>query len=150
MVCIYCGSRTNIINSRLIKKSGQKWRRHRCDQCKAIFTTTEDYQLESCLLVSHPADNKIPEAFSRYKLFLSIYSAVKHLERPANTAGDLTNTIINAVCGQKPLKPIISSDDISNAVIRVLKRYDAASAIRYASLRSSMPLANDIKRFLKS
>lgn len=150
MVCIYCGSKTSIINSRLVKKSGQKWRRHRCDQCKAIFTTTEDYQLDSCLLVSHLANSKIPEVFSKYKLFLSIHGAVRHLERPADVAGDLTNTVINAICGQKPLKPVISSADISNAVIRVLKRYDATAAVRYASLRSYMPLANDIKRFLKS
>jgi transcriptional regulator NrdR family protein len=150
MVCIYCGSSTDIINSRLIKKSGQKWRRHRCNQCHAVFTTTEDYQLENCLLVSHLTDNKTTEPFCRYKLFLSIYDAVKHLKHPASVAGDLTNTVINALCGQKPLNPVISSADVSSAVIRVLKRYDAVSAIRYASLRSAMPLANDIKRFLKS
>ena len=82
MVCIYCGNKTSIVNSRLIKKSNQKWRRHKCLHCNAVFTTIENYQLSTCLLVQG-ANNKT-EPFSVNKLFLSIYQAVESSKKQRN------------------------------------------------------------------
>lgn len=148
MVCIYCGSKTKIINSRQIAKSGQIWRRHRCQECHATFTTTEDYQLNNALLVEH--SNQQTEPFIKEKLFISIHQAIDHLKNNEETANYLTQTVINRLFKSKPLKPILTTKNIYITVVYVLRRYDAASAIRYASIRTSMPLSNDVKRFLRA
>jgi transcriptional regulator NrdR family protein len=147
MVCIYCGSKTNIINSRTIKKTGQKWRRHKCPQCDALFTSIEDYSLESCLMVRSKSNK--PEPFCRDKLFLSIYQSISHLNNSVYAANELTQTIINKLIAKKPLAPIINTNSISCTALKVLKRYNAAAAVYYASLRQSIPLANDVKRVLR-
>jgi transcriptional regulator NrdR family protein len=147
MVCIYCGSKTNIINSRSIKKTAQTWRRHKCPRCDALFTSIEDYSLETCLMVK--SKNSKPEPFCRDKLFLSIYQSISHLDNSVYAACELTQTISNELLANKPLAPIINTSDISHATLTVLKRYNAAAAVYYASLRQSIPLANDVKRILR-
>ena len=149
MVCIYCGNETNIINSRHLVRGNQTWRRHRCSKCQITFTTLENCQLENTLLVATAGDNKLP--FLRDGLFLSIYQALPGTDKnTVNIASHLTQTIINNLLKPKPLKPLIDISDIYAAASRVLKRYDSATAIRYASLRVAMPTTNDVKRFLRN
>lgn len=71
------------------------------------------------------------------------------LENSEDKADHLTQTVINALLGKKPLNALISTKDIQKTVLRVLKHYNAAAAIRYASTRVSMPLVNDVKRVLR-
>jgi transcriptional repressor NrdR len=149
MECLYCGSETNIINSRRVAKSNQTWRRHHCQKCKITFTTLENCQLDNTLLVETSKNNRQP--FCRDKLFLSIYQAVNYSGNDAvNTANHLTQTIVNALLKPKPLAPLISAKDIYLTAVSILKRYDAVAAIRYASVRASMPTINDVKRFLRN
>jgi transcriptional regulator NrdR family protein len=130
-----------------MKKTGQKWRRHKCSGCNALFTSIEDYLLDACLIVKSKNDK--PEPFCRDKLFLSIYQSISHLDNSVYVAGELTQTIINKLLAKKPLAPVISTSDITCAALTVLKRYNAAAAVYYASLRQSITLANDVKRVLR-
>lgn len=147
MVCIYCGGKTNIINSRSAKKDLLTWRRHRCLNCHATVTTIEIYDLERSISVI--SKTKIIRPFSRDKLLLSIYTAVEHLDNSVETATYLTQVIIDTLLKTKPLNPLISTEGIYLATCRALKRFNAAAAVRYASYHLPLPLANDVKRLLR-
>ncbi len=127
MVCIYCGSKTNVLNSRDQKRSNTKWRRRSCSGCKAIMTTIESFDLSTSLSVTRP-DSLYP--FSRDKLFVSIYYCCKHLTDPERIASDLTNTVTYK------LLPYISDGSItSNQIIKTtaetLKNFDKPAQVQY-------------------
>ena len=127
MVCIYCGAKTQVINSRLQKRQNHIWRRRQCNDCSAVFTTSEipDYFLG--LAVKHKTN---VQAFSRDKLFLSIHDSLKHRKSAHADATGLTDTIISK------LYPLISqgglkSTDISTCVISILRNFDKPAATHY-------------------
>jgi transcriptional regulator NrdR family protein len=149
MVCIYCGKNTKIINSRAVKKTNKTWRRHRCLSCHSVFTTEEKCQFSSSLLFK--SQNHPIEPFCQEKLYLSVYQAIDYLDQPAITASHLTETIINHLLKNKPRDPLISASEVKIAATLILKRFNPAAAIRYATFVDQKLIysANDIKRFLK-
>lgn len=129
MVCIYCRSETNVINSRAQKRLNHVWRRRKCSACKSIFTTSEAPQLAVSVMV-HKASRLEP--FSRDKLFLSIYESSKHRTTALSDAQALTETVIGQVMpvitnGQVP------AQEIARAVRKVLKNFDLAAHTHYAA-----------------
>lgn len=149
MVCIYCAGKTSITNSRPSNISGRTWRRHRCQQCHAVFTAEENYQLDTCLL--YQSANMSTEAFCKEKLFISIYKAVEHLANAPVAASHLTDTVINAILKIKPRDAIVTSTEVIQAATKALKRFNTAAAVKYALSAAKQPLASssDLKRFLK-
>lgn len=147
MVCIYCGHKTKVTNSRPQKADNQTWRRVECKSCRATVTTLESIVLNDALRVEKR--NNHYEPFSRDKLYISIYKAVDHLDNPAITATHLTATILRHLIKAKPLDPIINSRQIGIAAAQVLKRFNAAASVRYLSFQTNLQLPNDIRRTLK-
>jgi transcriptional regulator NrdR family protein len=147
MVCLYCGGKTIVINSRANKRLPQTWRRRRCQTCKATLTSLEKFPPEETLRVEKR--NHRIQPFYRDKLFLSIYKSIDHIKNAQANAGYLTDTVIKRLIGNKPLSPLIKASDIAIATRKVLKNYNAASAIKYEAFQSNLQLPRDIKRTLK-
>jgi len=147
MDCIYCGKETKVVNSRPKKADKQVWRRRRCLGCHAIVTSTESYLLKDVLRVQKK--NGSFEPFHRDKLFLSILKATDHLPKTTELAGSLTATVLRHIIKRTPLDVVVSSRVIAKEVSQVLKRYDAAAAVRYLSFQTNLQLPNDVRRTFK-
>ncbi len=132
MVCLYCGYKTKITNSRKQAGTASTWRRHQCLDCGAIFTTREIIDLESALRVQAP-DGLRP--FIRDRLFVSIHLSVSHRKTALNDSKELTDTII------KQLLPLQSNGVLQiNHIIKttqlVLSNFDAIAAAVYGARHS--------------
>jgi transcriptional repressor NrdR len=147
MVCLYCGNATSVTNSRYKKRNGVIWRRRLCTSCGAILTTFEQYDLSTALLVKKRSGAL--QGFQRDKLLLSVARSIEHRRNASQSASELTNTIISLLLKHKPVVTTISSKDISQTTSLVLKRYDAASAIRYLSFQTPTSTKRDIRGMLK-
>lgn len=129
MKCVYCGSSTRVTNSRHQKKANQVWRRRKCENCDAVFTTLEGVDTYQALSVRR---NKLSEPFSRDRLLLDVYDSLRHRKTALQDATELTSTIL------AQLYPMIANgslerDTIVLMTITVLERYDVAAAISYAA-----------------
>ena len=128
MVCIYCGSKTQVINSRHQRRANQTWRRRECTNCQAIFTTEEQANLSEHWLIEQKNGKFQP--YNRDILFLSLYESVKHRKKAVKEASELTNTVTNklsnAITDGK-----VSTESISQICLVVLNRFDKAAATSY-------------------
>lgn len=148
MVCIYCGNKTKVTNSRAQKTNLATWRRRECLKCHSVVTSIENISLEDAIRVEKR--NQSLEPFWRDKIYLSICKAIDHLDNSAVTAMFLTNTVLRHLFkASKDINPIIKSDYVSITVSKVLKNYNAAASIKYLSFQSNMQLPNDVRRNLK-
>jgi transcriptional regulator NrdR family protein len=131
MVCIYCGNDTKVTNSRDRARNPSVWRRRTCLACVAQFTTNELPDYSTALLVLN-TERKHSTAFSRDKLFLSLYKSLGHRRDSLNSATELTNTIIGRVLHKK-LAPsgAISPQALAKISYDTLKRYDPLAAHNY-------------------
>ncbi len=127
MVCIYCGSPTQVVNSRTQKRLNHIWRRRKCISCLAIVTTEEQIALYSSLMVAH---GKTLLPFSRDRLFTSIYESCRH--RPSNItdASALTQTVISELLGERSTGAV-ARDDLVKVALDVLQRFDTTAATLY-------------------
>ncbi len=133
MVCIYCGGKTSVGNSRMQKRANSTWRRRVCSDCGATVTTIEKIDLETAVTV---LDKKASRPFSRDKLMISIFESCKHRKDAQKAASGLTDTIL----GQ--LYPLITAgslgkDDIRDVTSQVLARFDRAAGVHYQAYHSS-------------
>jgi len=134
MVCIYCGGKTQVTNSRPQKRLNHIWRRRECLVCHAIFTSVEAAQLSSSLSVKSGKGNIKP--FSRDKLFASVLGAVGHRKTRVADAGALTDTIIAKLLGSTT-QAAVSPAEIVIIAHETLSRFDKAAAVQYRAYHSS-------------
>ncbi len=127
MVCIYCGDKTEVTNSRQKARLPSVWRRRACKACVAQFTTVELPDYETSLTVS---SNQHFEAFSRDKLFLSLHKSLGHRPKALNDATALTTTVIARVLKLTD-ESQINQAQLAKASYEVLKRFDVAAAANY-------------------
>ncbi len=127
MVCPYCTQNTGVINSRHQKRANQVWRRRKCSNCGAVFTTTESIDLSGALRVRKTTGL---EPFLRDTLLLSLYESLKHRKSALQDATALTGTVISAL---HPLADatIVDRDVITTVTISILERFDKAAATHY-------------------
>lgn len=130
MVCIYCGSDTQVINSRWQKRSNRVWRRRSCPNCQSVITTLEapDYSAS----ISLRDNTGRLEPFLRDKLFASVHRSLQHRKSAITDATALTDTIMNG------LHRCIDSGAVDRTKLvilstSVLKRFDRAAAVQYAA-----------------
>jgi transcriptional repressor NrdR len=128
MVCIYCYSGTQVINSRLQKRTNSIWRRRQCKVCKAVFTTGEAVSFDKQLTVSYSSGHVEP--FSRDKLLLSVYDSLKHRKTALNDATALTDTIVSHLL-RHTQNAALKRDVIVSEVNKILKRFDKVAATHY-------------------
>lgn len=127
MVCIYCGHKTKVNNSRSSVKNYTTWRRRQCLQCMAIYTTREYPELDSALRV-RTRQNRL-EPFTRDDLFLSVYFSLSHTKTALNDANELTDTIISHILDYKT--PVIKYSHIIELTLGVLNKYDSVAYTYY-------------------
>jgi len=130
MVCIYCGSRTQVTNSRPQKRLRQVWRRRACTACGAIFTTNEAIDFSTSLVIRSGTSGVQP--FNRDQLFVSILQAVGHRDAPVRDASALTATITGKLLHSLTAATLTRADIITTA-LQVLKHFDQAAAVQYAA-----------------
>jgi transcriptional regulator NrdR family protein len=128
MVCVYCGSSTQVTNSRLQKRANTVWRRRACTKCRAVFSTQEIAQYTGTWLIR--TGNRRLESFSRDKLFLSIYSSCQHRKTALSDAAGLTETVMSNLLGQDE-KGIIKAASIKQVAQVALSRFDTVAATHY-------------------
>ncbi len=131
MVCIFCDGDTAVVNSRLQKRENSVWRRRKCPNCLAIFTTIEEADLSYSIRVAPESQNEALTPFSKPKLLMSIYECCKHLEEPENTSEALTRTVISKLLNKK--SALIRKQDIKQTTYEVLHRFNAAAGVQYAA-----------------
>lgn len=130
MVCIYCGSKTQVNNSRPSGDKHQIWRRRSCLSCNAVFTTHETVDLANSLRVKTVAGSL--EAFSRDKLFLTVHQSLMHRKTATADAGRLCDTIIDRlVAGNRG--GVLQTSFISAVSSQVLGRFDGVAGSVYSA-----------------
>lgn len=128
MVCIYCGRKTRVVNSRSQKKSNTTWRRRECLACRAIFTSIEIFNLETSISIKDKDGNLTP--FLRDKLLFSLYDSLKHRKSAENDATHLTQTVISSIMA-KSQSVYIEKAALLETVYSILNRFDKAAAVHY-------------------
>jgi transcriptional regulator NrdR family protein len=128
MVCIYCGGKTRIVNSRPQKRSHSTWRRHHCSSCGATFTTQERVDLATSVAFINAKGVDTP--FSREKLLQSLYECLKHRSKPLTEALHLTDTVIAKLIPQVNQASLPRSVVVATAH-KVLSRFNTAAAVQY-------------------
>jgi transcriptional repressor NrdR len=132
MVCIYCGSATNVTNSRHQKRSNQVWRRRQCSKCLSIFTTIEVAQYSNAWRVRH--GDKF-NSFERDKLLLSLYKSCDHRSKAVEDASGICSSIVTKLESQSS-NGIIEAASIAQTCLIALNRFDKTAAMRYQALHS--------------
>ncbi len=128
MVCIYCGDKTHVTNSRPQRRSNQVWRRRQCISCKAIFSTQEAANYMAAWSVRAVSD--ILEPFNRDKLFLSLYKSCQHRQSAVADARALTDTITSKLLPQVR-NGSLGDKTITQTALVALSRFDKAAATHY-------------------
>ncbi len=131
MVCIYCHSKTKIINSRSSSKVHKTWRRHACTSCKAAFTTYEQPDYGLCFRVK--LDNGSLEPLDRDKLFVSVMNSVSHKKSKIEASKQLTETILTKVLhdNRNHTHGVINITTLKSFALQTLTNYDHVAATFY-------------------
>lgn len=127
MVCVYCGSDTNVKNSRHQKRVNHVWRRRTCQVCDAVFTTIESPDLTQAFTVRRKT---YLEPFARETLLISIYDSTRHRPNAIYDATALLNTIVSQLSIHMSTS-VIERDALVQIVGTVLERFDTAAVTHY-------------------
>ena len=129
MVCIYCASPTRVINSRVQKKTVGVWRRRICLNCKAVFSTTEQADLSSSVMVLSKKGVLMP--FYREKLLSSLLNALAGNERQFEYAAQLCTTIVGKLLRKNTAQ--LGTDEIISCASTTLKNFNHQAYARYVA-----------------
>ena len=132
MVCIYCGSKTQVVNSRLQRRANKVWRRRHCDACGATYSSLEQVDYQSTIMVRCSESHIVP--FSRDQLFLSVYDACRHRKSAITDASALTHTVLAMLLPSMQANAgLLLRNQIVEATAVVLKRFDSAAHVHYTA-----------------
>lgn len=128
MYCPFCGERdTRVLDSR---PSETKIRRRReCARCGKRFTTYE--VVERPLLMVQKKDGSF-EAFDRNKLITGIFNAIKKRPVSMEQVSAMIDQLENQYANE--MRSTVTSSEIGNMVMEMLKQIDAVAYIRFASV----------------
>jgi transcriptional regulator NrdR family protein len=130
MVCVQCGGSTQVINSRHQKRANQVWRRRRCRDCGAVFTSEESPAYGASWAVQSPSGALRP--FSRDKLLLSLHRSLGHRQTALEDAAGLADTVVQRLSAAVT-DGIIESRAIAQTAQVALSRFDPAASTHYAA-----------------
>lgn len=130
MVCIYCGAKTYVVNSRLQKKANRVWRRHVCTKCKGIFSSSEQLVYDGSFAVQTATSHIVP--FNRDQLFLSLYNSCRHRQHAVTDATALTDTVLCKL-PTHARQGLLARDAIVKVAYETLERFDRAASVQYAA-----------------
>ena len=124
MVCIYCQSKTKVINSRHLARTNGVWRRRTCLKCNATFTTNEKTILEDYLLIRTKSGTL--QSFNKAKLYISIYHSLQHRSKALDESREITNTAIARLLSKN--FATININKLLNEVYSSLLNFDKTGA----------------------
>lgn len=133
MVCITCGSKLAIVNSRHQKQANRTWRRRKCPGCGSLFTTIEAIDYPTSLVIKDSSGSL--SAFSRDRLFIDVYECLKHRKTALSDATSLTDTVLAQLLPAQHQSQIERSALVA-IVQQVLARFDTAASVQYAAYHS--------------
>ena len=144
MRCPFCGGEdTQVKDSRPAEEGAAIRRRRACPACGARFTTFERVQLREITVLKTDGRR---EPFDREKLARSIRIALR--KRPVDA--DRIERVVNGI--QRRLETEgeqeITSHQIGEAVMEVLKELDQVAYVRFASVYRNFREARDFQAFL--
>ena len=144
MRCPFCGhDDTQVKDSRPSDDNAAIRRRRLCPACGGRFTTFERVQLRELTVIKKAGRR---EPFDREKLARSIRIALR--KRPVDA--DRIERIVNGI--QRRLETEgeqeITSHQIGEAVMEVLKELDQVAYVRFASVYRNFREAKDFQAFL--
>lgn len=134
MVCVYCGGKTAVKNSRGSAARQTTWRRRECLTCRSLVTTREQIDYGSAWRVKSSSSQPL-RPFLRDKLFLSVYESVSHRKTALEDATQLTDTII-PLLGSLQHTGIIPVSGIIRTTTTVLGHFDKAAGVHYQAHHS--------------
>ena len=133
MVCIYCGNKTRVSNSRGSKKAHSTWRRRECLGCGSIFTTREQVDFGGAIRV-RKASGRL-EPFQRDKLLISLNDSLSHRKTALRDATALTDTIMHGLA-KLHTNGILEVSVLLDSAYRALNRFDKAAGVYYRAHHS--------------
>ena len=134
MVCVYCSSKTSVVNSRGQQRSKTIWRRRQCLKCSAVFTTIETADLGSSWTVRYPSG--VIMTFQPDKLLLSIYESLRHRPSAISDARQLSTTITSRLYSITK-NGIIDSQELKDVILVSLSRFDKVAGVQYRAFHTS-------------
>lgn len=102
--------------------------------CQSVFTTHEQIELESALLVEQ---NGQTQAFLPDLLLNELIMALKHRKDVYTASREVMGTIVHRLL-RLPQKPVFKPEDISNVTGAVLRRFDKQAHLRYVAEHPSL------------
>lgn len=140
MRCPFCGyEETKVIDSR--PADSRKRRRRECVRCQKRFTTYE--VVEMPLMMVQKKDGSL-EPFNREKLQRGIFSAIKKRPVSVTKITKIVDEIANKFANE--MRNQVSSREIGDTVLEMLKDIDLVSYIRFASVYKDF---TDVDSFIK-
>lgn len=133
MKCPYCNEATKVTNSRSHNNNHAVWRRRKCKSCDSIWSTDENYSLNTTHRVIY-SDMTHFKAFSRDILYVSILDSLAHRKDRIEEAGAITDTIISKVLSLKSSN--INIEQLKSIATDTLKSFDVVAASVYKATNS--------------
>jgi transcriptional repressor NrdR len=131
MVCPYCSHESSVTNSRLQKRANSVWRRRKCLNCGAIWTSVERLEASTVWRVQH---NGHLLSFSYETLYISLYEALKHKKTAVTEAKHLCDTVMQKLASKRTA--VLSTELIVQTTYNILRRYDKLAAALYKTTHS--------------
>jgi len=145
MRCPDCGNgATQVKDSRPSEDNSVVRRRRECASCGARFTTFERMQLRELMVVKRSGEHR---PFDREKLFRSISIATRKRNIRPERIELLVDEIAVRLAEAADGEPAPSSR-IGLMVMEALKKVDAVSFVRFASVYHDFKNVEDFSRFL--
>ena len=126
MRCPYCKNDSQVVNSRLQKRSNSVWRRRKCVECSAKWTSSE--RIEATLAYRVEKGDKL-HSFTPEILLISLYEACRHRKAAAIDANYVFSTVMQKL--QAKNQAVLPTKVISKTCYDILRRYDTAAAAVY-------------------
>ena len=131
MVCVYCGGKTSVTNSRLHKRLNRVWRRRQCATCLNVFTTNESSDEQRSFMVQDDHSTKLVP-FSRDRVFISLYRSCGHRRSAARDAAALSDTVMAKLFNpSRTQRATVTKLEIKQTVLQALTHFDRAAATHY-------------------
>lgn len=126
MVCPYCRTKTQVVNSRAQARRYQVWRRRRCPNCQTIVTSYERLSPESVVAVDLAGGRVIP--LTEVLVSGPIYAALGSISE-AGSAEALAQTCLMKIFNLGRAQ--VSQKELEEIIYQTLKPYNPKAALRY-------------------
>jgi transcriptional repressor NrdR len=128
MICPFCKKDNDkVVDSRVSGSSIR--RRHECCECGRRFTTREYIEIQPLTVIKRSGER---EPFQREKLLRGIMNSCKKRPVSIDDIEQLVTRVENSLQTSESFE--VSYDQIGNLVMQELKKLDAVSYVRFASI----------------